>query len=294
MRTCVQCHEPIPAERTASAKYCSARCCQTAARNNNTTPCSLDGCTRTVRARGLCGSHYNQTHAPDRHPKKLMACAWCGAEVLKYTDGRRKYGPVCSEQCRQWLATPYCKLPDDHWARWYGKSSTWTPPMPDPKRFVCNTCNECGIGFVEVNPHNVIANYSRYCSEQCQARVSRRTRKAREHNAPGNYRWIEVIRLWVAAGKRCSYCDIVMSEQPDPDHVIPLSRGGRNDMGNIVACCHMCNSDKCDLTLDEWAHERMRLGKPRVRTALDVTDARFRHLTLDVAQGVAWRHQLAA
>jgi len=180
----------------------------------------------------------------------------------------------------------------------YGKSSPWSPPKLKPvtPQYVSNTCDECGTGFVEYNAHNVVANYSRYCSDQCSRRVSRRTRKAREHNATGTYRWIEVIRLWVAAGKQCSYCDVVMTEQPDPDHVIPLSRGGRNDMGNILPCCHLCNSDRCDMTLDEWADERERLGKPARRYSLPYEDPRFKHLTMGEAKGIAWRHamQLAA
>ena len=294
MRQCQLCNEPIPAERNAKAKYCTIRCSRNANRNHSDKPCSKDDCMKTVRAKGLCGTHYNREHQPNRHAKKLVPCAWCGTEVLKHPGGGRKYGQVCSDQCRQYLVTPYCVLPKEHWARWYGKSSKWTPPKPSPARYVSNTCDECGAGFTEYNAHNVMANYSRYCSDQCSMRVARRTRKAREHNATGTYRWIEVIRLWVAAGKQCSYCDVVMTEQPDPDHVIPLSRGGRNDMGNILPCCHLCNSDKCDLTLDEWASERARLGKPAVRTSLPSTDPRFRHLTMGEAIGSAWRHMSAA
>lgn len=260
----------------------------------NKRTCTMPECNRDHRARGLCATHYNQEHAPNRHAKKMVACTWCGTEVLKGTGGGRKYGQVCSDRCRQWLTTPYCVLPKDHWARMYGASSEWTPPKADPMRFVCNTCNECGARFTEVNQFNVLANYSSYCSSKCGMRVARRGRKAREHNAPGTYRWPDVVRLWIAAGKQCSYCDIVMTGQPDPDHVVPLSRGGRNDLGNIVPCCRLCNSDKCDLTLDEWATERLRLGKPALRYSLPFADPRFTHLTLGEAQGSAWRHAIAA
>lgn len=91
----------------------------------NKRTCSLPECNRPHRARGLCASHYNQTHAPDRHPKKLVPCTWCGTEVLKHSGGGRKFGQVCSDQCRQYLATPYCVLPADHWAMMYGKASAW-------------------------------------------------------------------------------------------------------------------------------------------------------------------------
>lgn len=97
----------------------------------NKRTCTMPECNRAHRARGLCASHYNQEHAPDRHAKKLVACAWCGIEVLKHSGGGRKYGQVCSDQCRQWLATPHCTLPKDHWARWHGASSRW-PRITSP------------------------------------------------------------------------------------------------------------------------------------------------------------------
>lgn len=255
--------------------------------------CSLPECNRLHRARGLCATHYNQQHAPNRHAKKLVACTWCGTEVLKHSGGGRKYGQVCSDQCRQYLATPYCTLPSDHWARWYGKSSAWAPPLVKAKAehptFIGGICDECGNHFVEPNH----GSPSLRCSKRCARRVSKRARKARENNSPGSFRWIEVIRIWIAAGKSCSYCDVVMTEQPDPDHVVPISRGGRNDLGNIVPCCRMCNADKGDLTLTEWAAERARLGKPARRYSLPHDDPRFIHLTMGEATGNAWRHSQA-
>lgn len=257
----------------------------------NKRTCTMPECNKALRARGLCATHYNQTR-PDRHKKKSVTCAWCGAVVLTHGGGGRVYGNVCSNQCRQYLATPYCILPANHWARWYGKASAWEPPKAkaQPATFIANTCDECGRNFVEANNYNP----STYCSPTCGRRVGKRTRKAREHGATGNFRWVEVIRLWIAADKRCSYCDTVMTGQPDPDHVIPISRGGRNDIGNIVPCCRICNADKCDMTLDEWKAERERLGKPPRRYSLPFNDERFRHLTLGTANGASWRHSLTA
>lgn len=95
--------------------------------------CTIEGCERPLRAKGRCTTHYNQLN-PNRHVKKLVPCAFCGVEVLKHSGGGRKYGQVCSDQCRQWLTTPYCTLPADHWARWYGKVSKWKPKTPNVTR----------------------------------------------------------------------------------------------------------------------------------------------------------------
>lgn len=291
MRTCAICQQPIPAERHGKAKYCTPKCGRAASRDSNK-PCAKDGCTRNVRARGLCIAHYNQQHAVSRHAKAMTPCFICDKPTLKFTTNNKARASVCSSKCRS-ILTHGTPLPADHWARWWGKSSKWTPPKakqpkPELPAFIANICDECGSHFVEANNYNPSA----YCSIRCGRRVAKRTRKAREHNAPGNFHWIEVIRIWVAAGKQCSYCDKVMTEQPDPDHVTPISRGGRNDMGNIVPCCRSCNGDKGDLTLAEWATERARLGKPPRRYSLPYEDPRFKHLTLGEARGNAWRHAL--
>jgi hypothetical protein len=246
--------------------------------------CTKEGCERPLRARGLCASHYNQKHQPDRHKTRLANCAYCGVEIITRPGGGRKHGPVCSTKCKTWLATPYCVLPADHWARWYGKASAWTPPKPKAVPKMQRECQWCGDAY---ETHQ---SQSKYCDDPCAKKASKLRRRAREHNAPGMYSWAQVMRLFMAADKQCAYCDEQVDGQPDPDHVIPLSRGGRNDIGNIVACCRLCNSDKSDLTLDEWALERIRLGKRPLRYVLDHKDPRFMHLTLNTASGIAWRH----
>jgi hypothetical protein len=36
------------------------------------------------------------------------------------------------------------------------------------------------------------------------------------------------------------------------DHVLPTSRGGKNERGNIVSACGKCNQDKNNMTLEEF------------------------------------------
>jgi len=49
-------------------------------------------------------------------------------------------------------------------------------------------------------------------------------------------------------GHRCAYCD---RGADTIDHVIPRSRGGRNEWTNVVAACARCNHRKGDKLLDE-------------------------------------------
>lgn len=255
----------------------------------NKRTCTMPECAKPHRARGLCNTHYGQAHQPNRHTKKLIACAWCGTEVLKHSGGGRRYGAACSDQCRTWLKLPYCKLPADHWALWFGKASAWSTdkrraPKPETATFQCATCQECNVSYVV----RWSGTPPKFCTDKCQRRTGRRLRRAREHDAPGNYTWAQVIRLHLLSDRRCSYCDEQVA-QPEPDHVTPISRAGRNDISNILSCCQQCNGDKGDMTLTEWADYRARRGKPPVRTAFDRSDPRFMHLMITEAKGQSHR-----
>lgn len=52
---------------------------------------------------------------------------------------------------------------------------------------------------------------------------------------------------------RCAYCGKKLSlGKMTKDHVKPLSRGGKNDLCNIVAACRSCNEKKGDCRMEEW------------------------------------------
>lgn len=52
-------------------------------------------------------------------------------------------------------------------------------------------------------------------------------------------------------GNRCAYCDVAGLDLCK-DHVIPLSRGGRHAIANILPACRACNGAKSDMLLAEW------------------------------------------
>jgi HNH endonuclease len=72
--------------------------------------------------------------------------------------------------------------------------------------------------------------------------------------------WEELVVAW---GWRCFYCAKPVRETMCPtddsltrDHLIPLSRGGSNDIGNIVPACLPCNQLKGPMTFDEFREAR--------------------------------------
>lgn len=61
-------------------------------------------------------------------------------------------------------------------------------------------------------------------------------------------------RMMLVYRGRCAYCE---ADGPlHMDHVIPLSRGGRHAIGNVVPACPRCNLTKQSLLLIEWRARR--------------------------------------
>jgi len=56
----------------------------------------------------------------------------------------------------------------------------------------------------------------------------------------------EVRRIY---GTICSYCFL---EAKTIDHVVPLNKGGLNEIENLVPACNSCNSSKQDQHLTFW------------------------------------------
>jgi 5-methylcytosine-specific restriction endonuclease McrA len=57
-------------------------------------------------------------------------------------------------------------------------------------------------------------------------------------------------RLILRYGGQCAYCHEV--RPLTLDHVVPLARGGRHAVGNIVPACGSCNSSKNARLIVEW------------------------------------------
>ena len=56
----------------------------------------------------------------------------------------------------------------------------------------------------------------------------------------------------------CSYCG--EKSKLTLDHVVPLSRGGTNTIGNVVPACQSCNSSKHARLLIEWRARKAKLA----------------------------------
>lgn len=240
--------------------------------------CTIDGCDKPHRARGLCATHYNQTRGPDRHKPVTKPCAACGKPCTRAGGGGRKFGQVCSESCRRDLTFGVSEqLPESHMARWAGQSMAVAystcevcglPIAHDARqqrrrhascvahrpRFVAGQCLECGSHFVA--DRMAFHGRAAYCSIDCGKAQHRRSRR-RVDKRPG---WRRIAEL--QGDMRCHICGDDCDPDdyerradgsfaagityPSVDHIHPLARGGSNDLDNLALAHMLCNSWKSD------------------------------------------------
>ena len=94
-------------------------------------------------------------------------------------------------------------------------------------------------------------------------RAALQRRRARLLEAKGNFTAKEWLALVAAYDCRCAYCG-AEGGALHADHRIPLSRGGSNDIANILPACPSCNLRKASTSEREF---RVRLANERLRSA---------------------------
>lgn len=98
------------------------------------------------------------------------------------------------------------------------------------------------------------------------------------------WRIYESLTVLTANDGCCVYCSRTSQTM---DHVIPLARGGADELSNLVPACHACNNSKNDKTPVEWWTGRWLKGSWRGNGSprkggwsLDLKDAGLRDLYL--------------
>jgi len=222
------------------------------------------GCPRPVYGHGLCSMHYQRmrrrgniggqapelTSSSDPCVKCRQAprastgsyCVNCRSQDFKLYY--KAHGPDLQARSRKWHADRLVQDPDYRkrkWAAWYPANRERTLSKAkarydaDPVRY-----REKTLEWQRANPEKHRLNSLAY--------------SARKRGAEGTHTLEEWVALLVAFENKCAYCQASLG--PDrpvtQDHIIPLTRGGTHDIGNINPACGPCNSQKGNKKLEEW------------------------------------------
>lgn len=232
-----------------------------------TKTCTEPDCDRPLRARGLCGSHYNRSrYTPEqRHAKVTVPCDWCAKPCIKGAGRDKRYGGLfCSYPCRDawcnWKAgRDRCLVPESHRAhpKWRDPASllpvlyvapVYLPALPPPLRWVCGICVRCGDSYIAED----YTDTARYCSVRCMRRVQRHRYRARKADA--YVADVSPSKIYERDGWRCQLCRKKVDrtktaphpKAPVVDHVVPLADGGTHEPANVQCAHFLCNSIKGD------------------------------------------------
>jgi 5-methylcytosine-specific restriction endonuclease McrA len=63
--------------------------------------------------------------------------------------------------------------------------------------------------------------------------------------------WAALQELWGG----CAYCGSAATDL-QKDCMLPISRGGRYTVGNVVPACRSCNASKCNTELTTWMRRK--------------------------------------
>lgn len=181
--------------------------------------CRFNGCVLLSASKGLCQSHGRQRDAGKqlRPLKHRLMCPNCPHPA---------WGACEFLECT-WRARTHGLCYSHGWQRDRGRRLT--PLQPKARKG------------------------QRTKLEQARLRQHRR----RERTEASDTRLV-TLRDWRQLIDRydglCAYCH----ERPatDQDHIIPVSRGGRYSIGNLLPACRSCNSSKGSKLLVEWRGAR--------------------------------------
>lgn len=91
-------------------------------------------------------------------------------------------------------------------------------------------------------------NINQYSNRKAITQNSR----ARRNNILGELTGEEIRIQLKSQNGRCWWCGRLLEQGFEPDHRIPLNKGGLNTARNIVLSCKMCNRSKNDRMPWEW------------------------------------------
>lgn len=209
----------------------------------------------------LCKSRFEAAgqKAARQAARELTECSWCGADIRHMRADAKYCSDVCSNRCdyrdnrerieaqgKRW----YAENPEKALAasrryreanryRIYDRQKRWQNENIDRHKAYQR---EYGQRYVLANPDKVrLQHANRYALKRSNGGGAL-TITTRD--------WARMLAIY---GHRCAYCGSDgYGETLHMDHVVPLARGGRHSIGNVVPACPSCNFNKNDRLVTEW------------------------------------------
>lgn len=156
-----------------------------------------------------------------RNPGKIKARLEANADAIGEAKRRYRESPKGKKKAASWRAASKAQHRLNN-AKWYEKNK----------------------GRVKAN----VRRWNNNNRDRVHAIGARR--RARERGAFGSHTLAEWQALCRRTGDCCVYCN--KPKRLTRDHALPLSRGGSDNIANILPACHSCNAKKRAMTAEEF------------------------------------------
>lgn len=107
--------------------------------------------------------------------------------------------------------------------------------------------NERARKWYAEHPDKVLESQRKWNAEHPEiVKARQKVRNMRRRDKSGAPRSKAIVDLYKRSKGKCYYCGVDVGQNYHIDHVIPLTRGGTNDLSNLVIACPSCNLRKHD------------------------------------------------
>lgn len=186
---------------------------------------------------------------PSTQPRQ---CGTCG-ESIDHLNGKAKYcSKTCTDAaCRERNRDMLNARKREAWASGSRKESHKAYRKANADRY-----RQYQRIARAKDPERFRAYYTKWLADPANYQIvvfNGYRRRALEESSPGSVGidatdWIRLVRRYRNC---CAYCGKFV-KRPTIDHVIPVIRGGRHAIGNVLPACGKCNSSKGGSLLVEW------------------------------------------
>lgn len=212
------------------------------------TYCAAAECERPSKSRGLCQLHYKRLmkHGSTEPPREAN-CLWCGADIL-HMQRNAKY--CCKDHKKLASGARFRERNPGYFKRY--KDCPRAVAWREGRRAAAAAY---GREYARTHREERAAYAKRWRATKRDYYVVReRNRRALKLDNPGS---VGVsLRDWRRLCERyrqcCAYCGEPGRMQME--HVIPLTKGGRHAIGNILPACRTCNISKNARYLVDWRY----------------------------------------
>lgn len=194
----------------------------------------------------MCHWHGQRGPIPERK------CLWCTGSM----QDKRRGALYCSRQHKKNAAgNRFLERNPGYYKRYHRSERmlNWLEITKERRRAYARQ-------YHRLHPEATAANSKEWReANRTYLQVRERNRKAWKINNPGSVGVSE--RDWVRLCRRYHYCCAYCGQKPERtiqmDHIIPLSKGGRHAIGNVLPACGRCNLTKNAALLIVWRYRKL-------------------------------------